>query len=877
MVLTKIETYQENSINTTHSPCIDDFDIAENHAQKGQWREALESFQKVISYTSEHWLAQHRIGDMFLALNRWQDAISSYQKVLAIRCDYEWTWHNLSVAMRKVGQWKEAINCCQALTNLKPDFWEQHPQDQSVQLQWMWFQIHLDQQQGNWLQALNGYQVLLEENPEVWDFIDFQALLGWLRSGKDSWQEVLNYSQKVNSKEISEVNVALNKFTKSTVELLAVLEHTPRVNHLVLPHSHEPLVSVIIPVYNKIDYTYRCLESLVKNIDCSTHVEIIVVNDCSSDETQSVLEEIEGLVLVNNEINSGFIRTCNAGAAASKGKYLYFLNNDTEISTGCIEELVKVLDSDEQVGAVGSKLVYPNGALQESGGIIWNDASGWNYGRMQNPFAPEYNYLRPVDYCSAASLLVRRNAFELLGGFSETYLPAYYEDTDLCFGIRNVLNLKVLCQPKSEVVHYEGISSGTSTDSGVKRYQIINSEKFKNKWTSFLENHLQNLGIDNVPTAARRYLGTKTVLIINPYPPCYDKESGARRIFEIIKLLKSLKYHVIFAPHNGYKEEPYVTELQNCQVEVLYTQAGFGTDIAEQIEARLSIIDYAWICFPDMVKNYLSLIRKNPDIKIIYDTIDLHFIRLKRAWKLENEPRDTELEKEWLEMQNMEISLANQTDMTLTVTPIEREILQSQGIPNVKVVPNIHISYGGEITSFNERQGLLFIGGYKHPPNIDAVLWLCNQIMPLIWEKMPDLKVTLLGSNPTDEVQELASKYEQVLVPGYVKDITSYFLESRIFVAPLQYGAGMKGKIGQSLEYGLPIISTDVGAEGMNLRPNESVLIANTVSEFSINIQNLYKDESLWNKLSKNSDSALKQFSPSYTKNILKGLLDSLR
>lgn len=643
-----------------------------------------------------------------------------------------------------------------------------------------------------------------------------------------------------------------------------------------------PQVSIIIPVYNQLGYTLNCLKAIASSLADSTLVEIIIVNDCSRDETRDILEPILGIHLVNNQTNQGFIHSCNKGASLAKGQYLYFLNNDTAIRPNCIENLVKVLEQDNQVGAVGSKLIYSQDTLQEAGGIIWQDASGWNYGRQDNANAPEYNYLRPVDYCSGASLMVRKEIFEQLHGFETDFAPAYYEDTDLCFAIRHQLGLKVMYQPKSEVVHHEGVSSGTSTASGTKKYQVVNAAKFQQKWQGVLnsDQYLVNAGITNVAMAARKYLGNKTILVIDSYMPCYDKESGSRRLFELLKIFKSLNFQVIFAADNGHKAQPYGEILENLQIEVLYTDQNHDKTIEQQISDRLSLIDVAWICRPELNEKYISLIRQQPTIKVVYDTIDLHYLRLKRAWELS--PLDSS-PADWQAMQVQELTMASQSDLTVTVTTIEQKILQLQLEQKsssyvleqkIAVIPNIHIPYSRSIPSFNERSDVLFIGSYNHPPNIDAVLWLCQEIMPLVWQQNPDIKVTLLGSNITPEVTALAG--DRITVPGYVDDVSNYFLSHKLSVSPLRYGAGMKGKIGQSLEYSLPVVSTAIGTEGMNLKHEQHILEANIAEDFAQQILRLYGDANLWNHLSLNSTKAIAPYTPEKVKQSIRELTQKL-
>lgn len=659
-----------------------------------------------------------------------------------------------------------------------------------------------------------------------------------------------------------------SEFEEQVIESAKLAE--PR--SLEIASSDDPLVSIIIPAYNQFAYTFNCLESLSVNLSSDLAYEIIIVNDASTDETLEQLATlVKGIKVLTNAENSGFIRSCNYGASQAKGQYLYFLNNDTRILENCLESLLKLIVNNPQVGAVGSKLIYANSKQQEAGGIIWNSADGWNYGRLDSPDEPEYNYVRPVDYCSGASLLVPTDLFKQLGGFSQDFIPAYYEDTDLCFAIRE-LGYQVLYQPQSNVIHYEGITSGTDLSTGIKQYQVINQTKFREKWSKVLTKHLDN-DANNVPRAARRLQGKPTILVIDSYVPLYDRESGCVRLLNILKLLLNLGYSVIFFPDNGYPEQPYTSVLQQLGIEVIY-----GTpqryNLEEKLIKYLPLIDGVWLCRPELCDKYMDLIRLKTKVPIIYDTIDLHFLRLKRQ-KDYLDPSYQNTSWSWETYQKLELNYANQAEATVVVTEDEKQVLSSLGVKNVWVIPNIHEEISlSEKVAFDRRSGLVFIGSYNHPPNIDAVKWLCLEIMPLVWASRPDIIVNLLGSNLKDEVKELAN--DQVIVTGYVPEVEPYFQKSRIFVAPLRFGAGMKGKIGQSLSLGLPTITTKIGAEGMGLIDHQDVLIADTAEEFAQAVIELYDNMQLWQKLADNSLETIKRYQPATVQTNLQALLSSL-
>jgi glycosyltransferase involved in cell wall biosynthesis len=358
--------------------------------------------------------------------------------------------------------------------------------------------------------------------------------------------------------------------------------------------------------------------------------------------------------------------------------------------------------------------------------------------------------------------------------------------------------------------------------------------------------------------AANRLNGKKTILVIDSSLPYYDKESGGHRIYSILKILRNQNYNLMFLPTNEIADEPYASDLSSLGVELLVDESR-ENGYQKLLHERLDLIDFAWICRPQMFDQFGKFLEKKSNAKIIYDTIDLHHLRLKRKWIL-NGGNDRKLEKKWKQFYKKEKKFSKQSDITLTVTQDEAKVVERWDVKRVFVLPNIHVPRGGQIPPFSGRGGLLFIGSYLHPPNVDAVKFLVNEILPIVWRKFPQMQVTLLGSNPNNDVLDLST--DRVKVTGFIEDVVPYFDLAQIFVSPLRYGAGMKGKIGQSMSLGLPVVTTTIGAEGMFLENEKNALISDNPLEISENILRLGSDEELWTRLSMEGVKLMNRFSP---------------
>lgn len=639
---------------------------------------------------------------------------------------------------------------------------------------------------------------------------------------------------------------ALREFRRGKLPAVPLLDGVPQdeLRVIELPTWPQPQVSIVIPVYNKIAYTLACLASLAQHA-ASTPFEVIVVDDCSSDDTAERLADVDGLTLVRNAQNLGFVGSCNAGAAAARGEYVLFLNNDTVVTPGWLEALLRCFAEQPDAGLVGAKLVYPDGRLQEAGGIVFRDGSGWNFGRFDDPADPRYNFRRQADYCSGAAIVLRRSLFEQLGGFDQRYAPAYYEDTDLAFAVR-AAGLKVYYEPHATVVHFEGVSAGTDTGSGMKRYQVVNQQKFLDKWKDALA--LQPAPIDDAARApqAANFRKRRRLLVIDACTPTPDHDSGSLRMVNLMRLLDALGWQVTFFADNRLYLDGYTAALQSLGVEVLY--APYMNDPIRLFRQRGGEFDAILLSRHYIAINYLGLARLYaPQARLIFDTVDLHYLREQRAAELE---RSDDLKRKAERTRAQELKLIRECDATLVVSPVEqgllaRELPQAQ----VHILSNVHEVFGCR-KPFEQRQDLVFVGSFQHPPNEDAMLWFARDVFPRVHAALPQLRLHVIGQPVPESLREFES--EQFVLHGFVADLEPYMDGCRISVAPLRYGAGVKGKVNMAMSYGLPVVATPAAVEGMHVQAGSDVLVESDAQAYADAVVRLYGDEALWRTLSTN-------------------------
>lgn len=608
------------------------------------------------------------------------------------------------------------------------------------------------------------------------------------------------------------------------------------------PAAGDPVLSVLLVFYNQAHLSLLCLRTLLDNTDVP--FELIVVDNASGDRTGDLLERLENVRLIRNRENSGFVKAVNQGAELAAGEFLLLLNNDAFIEPGALGAAVDVLREDASAGAVGGRIEALDGKLQEAGNIVWRDGSCAGYGRGENPEDAAFRFRRQVDYCSGAFLAFRIAQFRELGGFDEAFAPAYYEESDFCLRLRRQ-GLRTMYEPRIKVRHYEFASTGGMNAAVV--LQEKNRALFREKHAELLKGQP---AADPARTLhARTSNGHPNLLLIDDAVPHASLGGGYPRCRHIVSLLSRMPLNVTFFPlhfPNDSWSEVYRTLPEN--VEVLLNRGRSG--LAQLLAERAGFYKYVMVSRPTNMaffnKVLQSLPREARQFDIVYDA-EAVFAGRELLWReLQGESVD---EDEKNRIISEELELAAEASAVLTVSGAEADLFRERGHDRVLVLGH-GMEPAAEPAPFDTRRGLLFVGALKdeHSPNVDSLLWFVCNVLPLIEREIPEIDLAVAGHTAAPSLVSI--ERPNVHLKGRLETLDGLYRDSRVFIAPTRFSAGIPHKVHEAAAHGVPAVVTPLLARQLGWRHEREVLAGDSPESFAEQCLRLYRDAELWERIS---------------------------
>ncbi len=604
--------------------------------------------------------------------------------------------------------------------------------------------------------------------------------------------------------------------------------------------SEMPAVSVIVCVCHRLKDPVACIDSIATHPP-AVSIEIIVIDGRPGNAVDTSLAECRDIRYLRISNDLGIVVAANRGAALARGDFVFFLGQDCRVLGGWLDASMASASRIPEMGLVGSQLLFPNGRVKEAGRIIGDEGCARRYGHQQDSRTPELGFVREADAFSGDAILVRRALLQDVGGFDPKYSCIDFAAMDLCFAL-HARGFRVIYQPRSQVV--QGTRNLASCDASDSENAGADPDRhhFFAKWRENLAvrsgNDARREGID----ADRR--PRARMLIIDACTPTPDRDSGSIDLLNYLRVLESLDYRVTFLPADLLYAGPYTRNLQGLGVECLYLP--FAHSVENVLRARCDEFDVVMLMRLAQGSRYLKRVRTLcPRAKVIFNTVDLHYLREERREVTQSGIRTRSIARS---MKEQELAIVRGADSTIVISPFERDLLAKEVpaarlrvIPLLREIPGRSSGYGG-------RRGILFIGGFRHPPNADAITWFCERVWPIVRRRLPDIELSIVGSYPSSQILGLKGNGVEVL--GYVEDIEPLFARVRLTIAPLRYGAGLKGKVVTSLGYGVPCVVTPTAAEGLGLEDGQGILVAADSEAFAAAILQLYETVDEWERSS---------------------------
>ena len=610
-----------------------------------------------------------------------------------------------------------------------------------------------------------------------------------------------------------------------------------------------PKVAVVILLFNRAELTLACLLSLLKHTHQS--LELILVDNASTDRTPLLLERVKGAKVVRNEENLHFVKGCNQCLDLVESEYLLFLNNDAEVMEGALEAALRVFEEEEKVGVVGGMIHLMDGTLQEAGSILWNDGSCQGMCRGKAPDVPEANFRRTVDFCSGAFLLTPASLFRSVGGFDTQFSPAYYEEVDYCLQLK-AMGYATVYEPTAMIRHFEFGSSLDEADPVA--LQLRNREKLVEKYREELKEYPERAP-GNFLSARTAPPGRPRLLYIDDRVPHPELGSGYPRAHAIVHMLVELGFEVTLIPLNFPLEDTVESarRILPPRVEVVF---GCGPlYIRNFMSERKGFYDVLWVSRPNNMRVLTHCLDTEPELleglHVVYDAEAVFALRDLARSRISGHPLDQNLFDRKLKKER---ELLEHVNTVVSVTESECRLLCAEA-------PHLHQVCLGHMVDveptpepFESRSEVLFVGNLQADgtPNVDSILWFVQEVWPQVREELRDLDLHIIGPTGAEELQGIQGN--GVTIHGRVERLEDWYRRSRVFIAPTRFSAGIPLKVVEAAGFGVPSVITGQLAKQLGWQHEEACCVA--TGEHEVLAQNvadqlvrLYTDPALWQRV----------------------------
>lgn len=613
------------------------------------------------------------------------------------------------------------------------------------------------------------------------------------------------------------------------------------------PVHDKPVTSIVLVLFNRAELTLQCLYSILKS-QCDPY-EVVIVDNASTDATRELLKRVKGVKIIENETNLHYLLACNQAAKLARGEFLLLLNNDAQLQGDSIAAALQTITSSDDIGAVGGRIILPDGTLQEAGSIIWQDGSCLGYGRGESPFAQEFMFRRDVDYCSAVFLLTRRAQFLAQGGFDEAFAPAYYEETDYCVRLWKQ-GKRVIYEPGVSVLHYE-FASSASKQTAIE-LQSEHRKIFVAKHREWLRGQFAFTEA-NLLKARTHQCGAKRILYLDDRVPHINLGSGFPRSNRILRALVEMGARVTCYSLN-FPQEEWQSVYSDIPGEVEVILERGRASLEKFLMERAGLYDVIYVSRPHNLVALKSILDRNPQLsgqaKIIYDAEALFSLRKIESLRLQGKIVSPQTQKRLIEE---EVQLAQGCHSIISVSERERQEFVRSGHADVCVLGH-SLTATTTPNGFDARKDILFVGAIHEidSPNADSVIWFSKKILPAIRKRLGE-KVKFLVAGQIAPSVRAQLEVASVNVLGRVEDLTDTYNGARIFVAPTRFSAGIPHKVHEAAAHGVPVVATTLIGTQLNWAHEDQLLLADSEQGFASACARLYQDRDLWNLLRQNA------------------------